>query len=255
MKSKNNKDPINIYIANALSDASVQDWSFMYPKPKTLFSDLLTNKNKTKDTSSYLVCPAVASKFKKTLVFKNSVNASYEYGSNNGSYYIVPKTKEYIHAECMRDAIINKQPTFLFSLNYLFFSEEPLKMSATAPYFHKPEYTKNGSVIPGVFDIGQWFRPYNFEVQMWEESGEFSIKDGEPLFYIEFETDRKINLKRFNLTEKIKRMSEANVSSINLFGPFQPLSEKYKKFKEVGYREKILTEIKNNLIEEDPYQF
>jgi hypothetical protein len=252
---KNNEGSINLYWATPLSNETLQDWSFLYPKPKTLFSELIENRKNPKNKSSYLLCPAVASRFKKTLVFKSPINASYVYGNRNNEYYIEAKTKEYIYAECKREESIKENPLFLFSLNYLLFADESLKMSASAPFFHKPEYMKFGSVIPGTFDIGQWFRPYNFEVQMWEESGNFEIKDGEPLFYMEFPTDKKIILNRFFLTEELKKICEANVLSMNLFGPFQSLSEKYKKFKQVGYREKILTEIRKNLIDEEPYIF
>jgi len=40
-----------------------------------------------------------------------------------------------------------------------------------------------------------------------------------------------------------------------LLGNFKPLASKYQKFKDVGFKEKILTEIKKNLIEEEPYKF
>jgi hypothetical protein len=90
---------------------------------------------------------------------------------------------------------------------------------------------------------------------MWKESGTFSIEDGEPLFYVEFKTDRPIVLHRFSKSEKLLQYQLANMHSNLLFGPFQTLSEKYEKFKQVGFKEKILTEIKKNLIDEVPYKF
>ena len=253
--SKKNKKPINVYWATESTLNQEIDWSFLYPKPKNLFSELIEERNNTKDRASYFLCPAVSTKFKKTLTFNNSINCSYEFGKKEKEFYIKPTSEEFIHATCIREPAITKGPTFFFSLNYLFFADDSLEVSFTSPYFHKPKYFKNGTVIPGEFNIGKWFRPYNFEIQMWEENGIFSIENGEPLFYAEFKTDRPILLHRFNQNDKIVQYKQANIKSNILFGSFQTLFEKYEKFKEVGFKEKILTEIKKNLIEEEPYKF
>jgi hypothetical protein len=252
---KKNNDPINIYCAIPNEENDKQDWSFLYPKPKTLFSELVKERKDPKNLESFLICPAVGPKFKKTLVFNNAINSSYEFGRQNDKFYINATSPQYIHTINLRKEILNNKPTFEFSLNYLFFADSPIDVSFTSPYFHKPQYMQYGACIPGEFNIGKWFRPYNFEVQTWSETGEFHIKEDEPLFYAEFKTDRPILLHRFNLTKELNKFSTSNTTSVNLFGPFQPLAEKYEKFKQVGYREKILTEIKKNLIDEEPYKF
>lgn len=250
-----NNDPINVYYAMPYEENDVQDWSFLYPKPKTLFSELIKEREDPKDIDSFLVCPAVGSKFKKTLVFNNAINSSYEFGRHDNGFYINPTSSQYIHSINLRKETLINKPTFEFSLKYLFFADNPVDVSFTSPYFHKPQYMQSGASIPGEFNIGTWFRPYNFEVQMWSDSGKFEIKENEPLFYAEFKTDRPIMLHRFNITKKIDQYKNSIILSAYIFGPFQPLAEKYKKFRQVGYREKILTEIKKNLIDEEPYIF
>jgi hypothetical protein len=54
--------------------------------------------------------------------------------------------------------------------------------------------------------------------------------------------------------EKLLSYKTANIEYSSFFGKKIPLIDRYKRFKEVGLREKILTEIKNNLIEEVPYK-
>jgi hypothetical protein len=252
---KKNSDVINVYWAIPNQENNDQDWSFLYPKPKTLFSELIKERKDPKNLDSFLVCPAVGHKFKKTLVFNNAINSSYEFGRYDNGFYINPTSDQYINAVNARKEILFNKPTFEFSLSYLFFADSPMDVSFTSPYFHKPQYMQSGASIPGEFNIGQWFRPYNFEVQTWLDSGEFHIKENEPLFYAEFKTDRPIALHRFNITKQLNQYKNSNTLSINLFGPFQSLSEKYEKFKQVGYREKILTEIKKNFIDEEPYIF
>jgi hypothetical protein len=253
--NKKNKEPINVYWTTESTQNQEIDWSFLYPKPKNLFSELIEERNNPKDRMSYFLCPAVSTKFKKTLTFNNSINCSYEFGKKEKEFYIKPTSKEFIHAELVREPAITKGPTFLFSLNYLFFADDSLDVSFTAPYFHKPKYFKNGTVMPGEFNIGKWFRPYGFEVQMWQEDGVFHIEDGEPLFYAEFKTDRPILFHRFLMTPQLQKYKQANTKSFEVLGPFQTLQEKYEKFKQVGFKEKILNEIKKNVIEEKPYKF
>ena len=64
-----------------------------------------------------------------------------------------------------------------------------------------------------------------------------------------------IILKRFNITEKLFLYANANAASSSIFGLGDSLLKRYERFKNVGYREKILTEIKKNLVDEEPYKF
>lgn len=247
MKEKN-KNSINVYwSANFNNEES--DWSFLYQKPISLFSEL--NQIKEKNSNHFLTCPAVSNKFKKILIFKNSISSSYTYDSNT----IIPISKNYLGVSKTRDKSINVGPIYHFFNSIFLFSEEPLDVFFTPPYFHKPEHIKYGSCIPGEFNIGKWYRPYNFEVQMWRNSGEFNIKENEPLYYVDFKTDKKINLYRFNHSKILNNYSNACIGTTSLFGRGQSLFSRYNKFKQTGLREKILTEIKKNLIDEEPYSF
>jgi hypothetical protein len=252
---KKDKEPINIYYTQNCDETGNIDWNFLYPTPKTLFSELIEERKNPKNTASYFLCPAVASKFKKILVFRSPTKNSYEYGTDETGFYIMPTIEPYININQIREEALDNKPTFVASLNYLFFADSPVDLFFTPPYFHEPKHTKYGACIPGEFDIGQWFRPYAFEFQTWSKKGEFHFEENEPLLYAEFKTDRPIIFHRFIMTSQLQKYKEANIQSFNIFGRFQTLQEKYKKFKQVGYREKILTEIKKNLIEEEPYKF
>jgi hypothetical protein len=242
------KDSINIYWSEN-SDINDNNWSFLYQKPVSLFSDL--NTIKEKNSGNFLTCPAVSNKFKKTLVFRNSLPSSYSYDSES----ITPTSKNYLNVVNSRDPSLSFGPIYKFSNSICLFSEESLEAFFTPPYFHKSEHTQYGACIPGEFDIGQWYRPYHFEVQMWSGSGEFHVKENEPLYYINFKTNKKINLHRFNNSQLLTNYYNACVGTTFLFGRGQSLLSRYNKFKQVGLREKILTEIKKNLIDEKPYIF
>ena len=251
---KDEDKPITIYYSEARSlNFGGGDQSFLYPKPKTLYSELLQNKTKSSGSSSFFACPATNIKYKNILVFKSAISCSYEFDYTDEfgtTSYLKNTTNNFLNAFKVRPAALTDGPTIEFALNYLLFSDEPITASFTAPFFHKPEYTRFGSIIPGEFDIGQWFRGYNLEVQMWNNKGEFHLKEDEPLFYVEIKTNRPIILKRFRATDYLLEIATLSPKTRDLFGEFEGLLKRYKRFKDVGLREKILMEIKQNLIED-----
>jgi hypothetical protein len=196
-------------------------------------------------------CPSVRSKFKKILTFSNALDFSYEYDFSSEEPYIKNTTDTYVTIHQIRDNGIEQKPTIWFAYGYIMFADEPLIVNFTSPYFDKPQYTNYGSVVPGSFDVGKWFRPFNFEIQLWNPKGDIKFVDKEPLFYAELQTDRKVNVHIFDHTEKIERLSLACVKSTEMFGNGQTLLSRYNKFKNAGLREKILAQIKNNIVEEN----
>ena len=254
-----NNDSIVVYWSPGYN-ADIQDWTFLYPKPKTLFSSTrqhVSNKNNQVDmekNSSILACPAISAKFKKIAVFENPMSCSYTYDFSNflenGDFSIENKTKNYISYKVERQPTIDYGPSITFALSYILFSEESLDAYFTPPMFHPPKYMKNGSAIPGEFNIGKWFRPFNFEVQMWSQKGEFILEKNEPLFYVEFKTEKKVILKRFTMTQELYNASAACSESYRLFGSDQTLEDKYDRFMNTDMRDRVLSEIKKNVVEE-----
>jgi hypothetical protein len=244
-----NNKPINLYWSPFFIP-NYQDASFLYKNPTTLYSELQQYRKKG-NTGSYLSCPAMFNKMKKTLVFKNVVDSSYEYNQES----ITPTIEGSIGLSKSRESSLNIGPTLNLSYSVVFFADEPVTASFTSPYFHKSQYTKYGSICPGEFDVGQWFRPYDVEIQMWDNEGVFNLKKDEPMFYSEFKTTKPINLHRFELNDKLRNYCLSCINTTQMFGRGQSLLSRYEKFKNIGFKEKILTEIKKNIIEEEPFKF
>jgi hypothetical protein len=85
---------------------------------------------------------------------------------------------------------------------------------------------------------------------MWGNSGELIIKEDEPIFYVEFLTNKKIKLVRFKYTKKLMTYAQHCVDAPPIFGNNLPLVKRYKKFKESRMRDLVLKEIKENIIGE-----
>jgi hypothetical protein len=132
-------------------------------------------------------------------------------------------------------------------MQWIFFAEEPLVADFTAPYFHKPNYLKYGSIIPGEMDIGLWFRPYNAEIMTWDNSGEIVFLENEPLMYVKFNTEKKINLIKFNMNNNLRKYAEACVYSPVAYGANMSLSKRYERFKKSKLNELVLNEINGTL--------
>jgi hypothetical protein len=224
---------------------SEQNYYYLYPKPKTLFAEIQELKDSNISNASMLACPAISQKFKNILVFRSGVASSYYFDDLPS---ITQETPESVPAYVNRDSNLVNGPVFDLGVSYILFSDQNINAYFTPPFFHEPKYTKNVSPVPGEFDIGQWFRPYNLEVQCWSKFGNIKIEEGEPLFYVEIKTDKKINLKQFEITEKLISYARSNIDTTTIFGRGTSLADRYSRFKNIGMRERVLKEIKNNLL-------
>jgi hypothetical protein len=233
-------------------DGEIIDRSFLYPKPESIFLDKSRQKSKlSMPHASFFACPAVNKKMQNTIVFSNSVNSSYHFDFTDIENKVVESVPNSLDISVLRNPILDSGPCLSIGLSYMLFAEESVNAFFTPPYFHEAKYTKYGAVMPGEFDIGQWFRPYHIDLQMWNNKGNLVIEDGEPLFYVEFKTDKRIKLKQFNMNKTLTSFSNSCVDVTRIFGPGQTLKSRYDRFKQVGMRDKVLTEIKKNLVEEN----
>jgi len=245
-----NKNPITVYWSPYIDDHSAPDWSFLYPKPTTLFSDYFQYKDK--ESKNHLFqCPASLSKFRKTLVFNCPMSFEYSYDYSGDNKELILKDSDGIMMYNARDRMLTIGPNFKLGLGYSFFADESLEVSFTSPFFHKVKYMESCSTIPGNFNIGSWYRPYSFEIQAWSDKGKINFVEGEPLFYAEFKTDRPIIVKRYRQTELLTKYSHASMATSDIFKLSKTLKSRYERFKSVGLREKVLHEINKNVYEEE----
>jgi hypothetical protein len=242
------KKEINVYYAAGIHHELIGH-DILYPNPTTLFNEYTKNRADHTDTANFLSCPAVANKFKKTLVFKCPATFSYSYDFDNDPL-MKPVTENNISIFINRNPTLKDGPLMSLELSYILFADEPLDCYFTPPMFSKPGYTKEVSIIPGEFNIGKWFRPYNIEFQFWNKSGVLEFQENEHLFYAELKTDKKIKMHKFQMTPKLTDYVASNTRSTRFFGRGESLLKRYNRFTDAGMREKVLTEIKKNLIDE-----
>lgn len=249
-----NEEVINIYWAprSTYEDPGAGEWNMLYPEPTTLFSELQAKRSRYAGDDTFFSCPATNDKYRKTYVFRNELESSYAFDYTNedpGLNYFKNTSDTYITYNIMRPPTITDGPMVNLSLYYSFFADQPLEAVFTPPMMHKPQYTQYGTCIPGQFDIGQWFRPYPMEIQMWNMKGELHIKSGEPLFYVEFKTSKKIKFHRYKMDGTIASYLYSGANSKAQWGPGFSLLERYKRFNQSRMNDLILMEIKKNLLD------
>jgi len=255
---KNNKGPITVYwaphsIAEDDDTGVVGNWNMMYHEPTNVFKYWAEFDIKSEDKiqDSFIKCPAFKNLSKNIYSWPWPFDSSYSYNSHSGlrdQIEINSLTEHFVACHPPRNQTMTTGPNIEFSYRLHMFAEEPLEVMLTGPYLQQVEYMKYGFLTSGQFDIGQWFRTLNVEIQLYGNQGEIHFKKDEPIFYVNFLTDRKIIFKRFELTKEIDTYSRKCINAKSMFGYKLPLVDSYKIFNKSRTRDILLKKIKENLI-------
>jgi hypothetical protein len=210
-------------------------------QPIPILSKFIKDNSEIKNSVD--VCPAFRLENRNVFGLKSlySYNFSIDGNTIGSSLY---DQEFYDWHVCVRN--FNKH-FFTFSQEFVFFTDSPsLNMTGgILPYFENNNITDRCTVIPGVFDIGKWYRPIEFAFFLKPQYNEFKIEHGEIFQYIKFHTDKKINFIQFKENDALKSyLKDAMHSRINKKNVFS-LDFYYKKF---NLKKLILKEIKGNVL-------
>lgn len=251
------KKPIVIYwspySSAGTSEPLIGEFNLLYPDPENVYSSLVRRMPDSKNNRSimtYMSCPAASARLKNMWVFKAPFTMEYGYDfSDPDNPKVWNITEGYFAWRITRKSVIEGGALISLSIKHMLFSEESITPLFGPPVMFKPQYLNYGTSVPGAFDISKWFRPHVFEVQLWNNVGTFKIEEGEPLFTVEFITDRPIQIKRFAMTKSLVEYADSCVDSSRYFGKWLGLAKKYEIFTKSKMDKIILKEIKNNLVD------
>lgn len=246
------KDEITVYwapMAEKIPPApQFIDDSLMYKAPIPAYNEIKKNINmetaKTKE--NVLFCPAFKDILHNTFIMSSTAEADYSVPDNGE---LQPRKEYGLRTTAPRRPSINGRKHFTLDLEWIFFSEEPLEMEVTTPYFTNAPHLKYAEIVPGKYNIGKWYRPINAEFVLREGVNEFVTEADEPLMYVRFNTEKKIKLRRYQMTDELYGLAFACVQHRYTFGESKPLWKHYKTFRSSGIRNKILYNIKKNLVD------
>ncbi len=241
------KNELVVYWAPNFTENQPVDWNILYNNPVNLLSNVKENVNKKLKNAEMFLCPAVKNMLKNTYFFSSTVGADYLYNEKNN--FFEPKTNPTLGIDEVRQSSLNNKLHITLSLNWILFSEEPLIVEITPPYFSDADHLMYGSIVPGTFDIGQWFRSINAEFILKKNNKKFTLDKNEPIMYVRFLTDKKITIKRFYMNESLQRLEKSCIESRNILGRNIPLLERYSIFRNTNSNKKIISIIKNNIVD------
>lgn len=223
-------------------DPSVTNWNILYKKPSNVLSRYQNKKEKDSERDFYY-CPVVSKTMMNVYEFYNPIYTKIILDDSGSIDY--KNSKMGIESWISDGRTLKDSPFLFYNLPMIFFAESEIEMMITSPFFGSTPYLSYASLVPGKFNIGSWFRTINFEFNMW--SNKFEIKEDEPIAFINFLTDKNVELNRFNLTQNLFNMANVNSTSAKWL-PNYPIQKRYDLFRKSNIREIILKEIKENLI-------
>jgi hypothetical protein len=250
------QDFVTVYWTPGAYNIESTSWTQLYAEPKSLLSELNQKRNKeNKNTKGQNMfgCPSYVDAIKNVFTVNNIVESQInmpDYLTHNDLQYpfdiddIAP-----LRVKVLRPPSIDGTVNINYNMSWLLFADEPLVARFTAPYFPATSPAKDVILSAGEFDIGQWFRDFNLDYHVPNNTKVLSFKKDQPLFYMDFKTNKKIILKRFLLTQEIRNFADECANSRARYGSFFTLPERYRIAKESKMAEQVLSLIKKNLVE------
>ncbi len=250
------KDAINVYWS---SYSTV----FNFSEPTPVMEIMLKNRRDTKnihdDPRNLLACPA-SNDFFKNLFSINSTfpekvvwpegylkESSENYENNHGRHtepFLLKKHFNLFDFKIVRPSSMNGYVDIEYLTSAVFFADEPLIARFMAPNYPPTTPSPGAFLASGQFDIGQWFRPFNLNYFIPVDNTTFEIKHGDPIFYLQLLTDKKINFHKFKMTPEIAQVKNDTV----IWGDkVMSLPERYDFFNKGKNKKKLLEEINKNL--------
>jgi len=216
-------------------------------KPEPIYKDFIKNsKNKNLQIE---FCPSIKDYMHNIFSIKSLYDYNFKLKQNTGQAFSDLYNQDFFD----RHVTVRSQEEKCFSFNqrFIFFTEDKsLTMSAGIfPFLENNNITKRCVVVPGMMDIGQWFRRLDFAFYLKNEYNIFEIEENEIFLYIKFDTKEKIEFKQFRVSKQLfnfLRDIEKSKESRKLKNRF--LDSYYKMFNNKKY---IIKEIKENLIERE----
>ena len=233
----------NLYTDNYLTHYPIE----------SVYKDLAKNKDSNNVTDNFFNCHAFKNFCKNMYYLRNPYTIDFEF---------IPEQKRVVSKKPPGPNLMDlsvttqiKQPsvkndlTINYCVNWIFFADNPVTIQTLAPFMHDPEIYKTSYYVPGMYDISQWFRPFELALQM--KPGQTTLKsyEGEPVVYVKFNTDEPIKIQKFYLTQSLINHSKSCMK-LKGFKKFRSLKNLYQVFNNSFLRNRILKEIQENVIED-----
>lgn len=237
------KSKIKVYWAPVFFDKE-KDWNMFYTDLDSLYDFHRKNISKESSTNNLFYCPAFKNLAQNTFLIKNPIHSHFIFEDGTAKV----KSRNYIDIDVAHDPSIQGSKLITYGLQFIFFSESPLILKLTSPFFNQTQYTRYGALVPGQLRIDSWFRTLNLEINLWSGVNELEFLKDEILAYISFESqEQEIELIRFEMNDKLHRYA-SSCGTATQWESFVPLYDRYKRFMQSRTNKLVANEIKKNIV-------
>ena len=235
------KDSINIYWSTAVNISNPTD--LLHIPPKLVMSDIKDYIKKELGVENYFQCPAFSDYYKNMFAVKSPID--FNIRINPITLLPFDKNPPDPHTPYMlrRSANLNGK-VYDIDIQYYFYAEEPIEISQITANLHYNDFTNNTKLFSGKFNIGKWFRPLLPSILLLKPN--IKVNRGDTLYYVKFDTDKKINFKHFIGNSTINSIA-LNCGNLKKARPGYRFADIYHLFSQIGYHKKLLKEIKKSL--------
>ena len=211
-----------------------------------VLKNLNKNISKLGYRSGYNRCPAFRDYFHNVYGWRSLY--TYSIREENNTYKSDLYNQEFYDRHITIRSVKEKLISFYQYVSFV--SDSPsLELSLEHPYFEDNKFTATCYVVPGILDIGKYYRFLDFAFHIKKDYNTFSVDEGDILYYLRFHTKEKIKFKQYYMTDKLREYQHmiTDIKEFSVSAP-RPISFFYEIYKKSNLKNKILKEIKENLV-------
>ena len=202
-----------------------------------------------KNVDDIFQCPAFKRSLVNTFVYKSPYDVTITYDENKRYELILPDRS--LHDDHAASPIDEKTgiednhtlQLFTGKSNKFLFANSSCEITIESPHFHNKDYC----FLSGSFNIGRWFRPVHPAILNFDQK-DISIKRGDPLLYIKFPRDVKIEIRRTYLGP-ISFNLAMGCGGYKMYEKKAPFEKLYKYFDQMANKKGLLKELEQNRID------
>jgi hypothetical protein len=221
--------------------------NFNFAEPTSVLNMLRDNKAKASQPQSSFACPAHNSMLKNVYSVNATENYTFDlekvHSTTNWPWFNRPY--DFVSPrQSSLEGYSDIEPTY----SWLFFASEPVVARFTAPYLPAVSPADGAMLVCGEFDIGQWYRPFVLNYMVPKHTPYLTIIKNNPLFFVEFKTDKNIVFKQYQVNETLNLYSNRCLRSPVEVGRSYTLETRYQWMNETITAKAIIEEIEGSLV-------
>jgi hypothetical protein len=222
------------------------DYNMLYKEPQPLIKELLPERGPD-NPHDFFACPAFHLHAANTFVVRSALGANVAVGPE-GFAPLDERSELTVQLFSFLHPTRRGYRSILFDHRMLFFSERPVVLATYPAFMHHTEVQSKLDYVPAAYDISKWLRPVQGTYEVPEDVTALRIREDDPLYYVKFETNEKVRLRRFQMVPELHGMAHGCVH-YKLFRPRSSLERVYAAFTQAKLDRRATKLIKANLLD------